>query len=113
MKTIEQKHQELYSKIPKFECKEGCADCCGPVPFSKWEWDQVEDKRKGTGLNCPYAVNGRCDIYEKRPLVCRLYGTIKRLKCPHGFRPEAFLSKKAENKIAIAYMRLMREASKQ
>lgn len=111
MRTMEQKHLDLYEKIPKFECKEGCAECCGPVPFTKWEWEQVEDKRKATSLDCPYAVSGRCDIYDKRPLICRLYGAVRKMKCPHGCKPEAFLSKKAENKISEAYFRLMMEKS--
>ena len=108
MRTTEQKHLDLYAKIPEFECKEGCTDCCGPVPFTGWEWERIEDKRKGIGITCPYAVNGRCDIYEQRPLVCRLYGTARKLKCPYGCKPEAFLSKKAETKVMEAYYRLMK-----
>jgi Fe-S-cluster containining protein len=108
-KTTEQKHLDLYAQIPSFECKKGCCDCCGPVPFSKWEWEQVEDKRKATSLDCPYAVNGRCDIYEQRPLICRLYGTVQKMKCPYGCKPEAYLSKESEIKIMEQYLCLMRE----
>ncbi|UWG96806.1 YkgJ family cysteine cluster protein [Dehalobacter sp. DCM] len=109
MKTIEQRHLELYEKIPKFECKEGCVGCCGPIPFTKWEWERIEDKRKATELNCPYAIKGRCNIYEKRPLICRLYGAVRKMKCPYGCQPESFLSKKAEKKIVEAYFKLMKE----
>ena len=87
-------HQQLYDKIPSFKCKPGCTDCCGPVPFSKWEWDRVSDKRHATPehikiLTCPYAVNGRCEIYEQRPLICRLFGAVDAplMTCPHGCGP--------------------------
>lgn len=66
-------HERLYARIPSFKCKEGCTDCCGPVPFSEWEWSRIKDKRKMdlATLICPYAVAGRCEIYEQRPLICR------------------------------------------
>jgi len=85
----------LYRKIPSFECKEGCTDCCGPVPFKKAEWGRVEDKRYGgDDLICPYAVGGRCEIYDVRPFMCRLFGTVDdyRLRCPHGCGPDVLMS---------------------
>jgi uncharacterized protein len=105
--NIAEKHQQLYDRIPKFECKKNCTDCCGPVPFSKWEWSRVKDKRKGTGLTCPYAVNGRCEIYDKRPLICRLFGTVEDLRCPHGQRPKKLLTKEEAYEILIEYSELI------
>lgn len=104
---VEKAHKRLYERIPRFECQPGCTDCCGPVPFSKWEWDQVEDKRTATGVSCPYSQNGKCDIYAQRPLMCRLYGTVKgELECPHGCRPEKFLSPEEAREIVGSYIQI-------
>lgn len=95
--------ETLYSKIPGFACKPGCTDCCGPVPFSKLEWDRVQEKRMGKGMDCPYANTASgCDVYDQRPLICRLFGAVEdeRLECPHGCGPEVRLSE-AEGRILV------------
>jgi len=82
--------EKIYPKIPAMICKSGCTDCCGPVPWSKSEWDSVEDKREvGDDLHCPYAKHGICDIYAQRPLICRLFGVVDHpaMTCPHGLGP--------------------------
>lgn len=83
-------HARLYKKIPAFECIEGCTDCCGPVPWTGFELARAgldappperEDRR------CPFSLAGRCDIHDRRPFMCRLFGTVEDLKCPHGRGP--------------------------
>jgi len=42
-------------------------------------------------MHCPY-INGRgrCDVYEDRPIMCRIFGTApanQKLRCPHGCAP--------------------------
>lgn len=102
--------KKLYRQIPTFQCIEGCTDCCGPVPFSRLEWDQIGDKRIATTLDCPYANNG-CDIYEQRPLICRIFGASneKRLQCPHGCRPENPLSTRQTSLLMKRYLDLERD----
>lgn len=111
-------HKKLYDKIHFFKCKEGCQDCCGPVPFSKWEWDRVTDKRKPTeeqkkNLTCPYAVGGRCEIYDKRPLICRLFGAVDDplMTCPHGCGPKKKLTKAQGAEIRAEYIELMKKCA--
>ena len=104
-----EKHEALYHQIPSFQCKPGCTDCCGPIPFSKHEWDKVKNKRKTKSTSCPYIANGKCSIYQDRPLMCRLYGTTAGLACPHGCRPMALLSKGQTDKIMSEYIDLVRE----
>lgn len=108
MRLVKGIHERLYARIPSFECKKGCTDCCGPVPFSKWEWERIQDKRTATSLTCPYAVGGRCEIYEQRPLLCRLFGTVddERLTCPHGCGPTRKLSGAEAEEIMLEYMRI-------
>lgn len=97
--------RKLYKQIPAFECREGCTDCCGIVPFTGLELSQAKDVRKATGIHCPYAVGGRCEIYENRPMICRLFGASeeKRLQCPHGCRPETQLTKAQTDDLMQAY----------
>src|SRR2546429_6087610 len=32
--------------------------------------------------------NGRCTVYEVRPMICRLWGMVEGMQCPHGCVPE-------------------------
>jgi len=79
----------------------GCGECCGPVPISlgivesNKDLMQHYDGRMAPlrgGLLVPlsddmYCVfldreTKRCLIYDRRPDVCRLQGTIRDLPCP-------------------------------
>lgn len=93
----------LRKQIPSFLCLKGCTECCGLIFFSSWEWDQVKDKKMVTNITCPYASNKGCDIYEQRPIICRLFGTVPKLKCPYGCGPFKLLSKKKEIEIMALY----------
>ena len=95
--------------IPTFDCVPGCTDCCGPVPFSRWEWDQVKDKRVAVCIDCPYSAADNCAIYEDRPMMCRLFGAVDdpRLTCPHGAGPAVKLTAEQGSAIASAYAKLV------
>jgi Fe-S-cluster containining protein len=109
---------DLYVKLPAFECRPGCSDCCGPVPWSREEHERIaawlaERGRpllKATSLACPYVdEQNRCSIYPVRPLICRAYGTFKRLRCPHGCRPRQFVDSKDERRLMKRYLTLVAE----
>jgi Fe-S-cluster containining protein len=34
--------------------------------------------------DCPALVDGRCSVYEDRPLICRLWGAVESMPCVHG-----------------------------
>lgn len=36
---------------------------------------------------CTRLVAGRCASYEDRPMVCRLWGSVPEMPCPHGCKP--------------------------
>jgi hypothetical protein len=39
-------------------------------------------------FTCPALTDaGQCSIYEKRPMICRIYYADKDRPCPHGCRP--------------------------
>lgn len=101
-------HRQLYAKIPQFRCIEGCTDCCGPVPWSRYELEmaglsapppELQDKQ------CPFGLKGGCDIHERRPLMCRLFGTVEDLRCPHGRGPLRLLSVEEGHAIVRRYKR--------
>ena len=83
-------HQRLYGAIPSFECIEGCTDCCGPVPWSVHELKQAglaEPPAERADHACVFSLVGHCGIHERRPLMCRLYGAVEDMRCPHGRGP--------------------------
>ena len=78
------------------------ACCCYNIPFEKWELERFADKivnpvlftmPLGIGTvaftnedpaknKCPFLrADYKCNIYECRPEVCRLFGTIDKMKC--------------------------------
>ena len=97
-------------KIPKFECRKGCHDCCGLVPFTRAERDRAAAARPleqwveiAEGwvpaaaldtLRCPFLGKNGCAIYEDRPTVCRLFGAVHHplMECPHGCGPKRKLT---------------------
>jgi len=100
--------EDLYQQIPVFQCLPGCTACCGPVPFTKEEWERVEDKRTTSGLTCPYANEAGCAIYENRPFMCRLFGTTESLRCPLGCGPIVLLTADEARKLSQEYIQMCR-----
>ena len=100
--------EELYATLPKIECQRKCNAACGPVVFASVEIANVQ----AAGHKLPVAQNhlihgsmtcsalksGGCSIYEQRPGICRLYGLTKLLECPHGCKPERWLSEAESRK---------------
>lgn len=100
----------IRKQIPSFQCKPGCHDCCNDlIIFSPWEWGQIKDKRIATDVQCPYLGAGGCEIYEQRPIICRLFGAIRRqgLTCDHGCGPSKPLSASKEIELCLMYTRLL------
>ena len=95
----------LYEELPTLECKRLCQECCGPVFAS-----EREIKRTGTtpeplgkAMECPLLKDGQCSIYAKRPMLCRLWGLVKKMRCPHGCEPSRWLT----DQEAKHYLRLI------
>jgi Fe-S-cluster containining protein len=106
--------QEIYDEIPDIECKGECHESCGPIAYSDAEANRIEQ----SGESPPEPVSGshrcdkliplvkKCSIYEDRPLICRLFGVVEGMKCPHGCKPEGgYLSD-------VRAFQLMRKAEK-
>jgi len=99
--------REIYDSIPSPGCKGLCVAECSTVPIFAFELEQLEaatgrklptmpagDEIGGLllgdeiGKPCPLLVMGQCSVYEHRPLICRAFGSVEGLLCPHGCRPE-------------------------
>ena len=97
------------SRIPEFTCVAGCHDCCGPIMDSTEEMSHlpsVADAKRETALakwDCPHLGVAGCEVYDERPLICRLFGTTTRLKCPHGRQPESMIDVEIETKIEMYF----------
>lgn len=110
MLNISQKVRFFRRRIPSFECIPGCHDCCGPVTTSSYEISALPIKSEAehdaalTNLSCPYLGSGGCEVYDDRPLICRLFGTTPRLPCPHGRHPTEMLDSLIEADIQVFFL---------
>jgi len=107
LRKHEKEIEKLRALIPQFpSCIDGCTDCCGHVHWSEWEWQQVMDNGLLATVNpnpfaCPFSAKGNCDVYEHRPIVCRLFGQIddEKMLCPHGIRPVKLMAPRLVDRI--------------
>lgn len=95
----------LRDRIPTFECKPGCHDCCGPVTTSSEEMSRLPVKTDAehdaalNEFNCVHLGPKGCTVYDERPLICRLFGTTPNMPCPNSCRPQEMIDIKVENQI--------------
>lgn len=99
----------IYAEVPKIACKGKCQHSCGPIMASAREAEYFESKSgkkfpdpikimettlaTGAAMECPYLNPlGQCDVYRSRPLICRLWGVVPAMRCPHGCVPERMLT---------------------
>jgi Fe-S-cluster containining protein len=95
----------LRERIPTFACVPGCHDCCGPVTTSSEEMSRLPVKSDAehdaalNEFNCVHLGPNGCQVYDERPLICRLFGTTPRMPCPNGRRPEEMIEPQVERQI--------------
>lgn len=108
----------IYSQVPEVNCKGLCQQACGPIGCSGIEAVALQDAGHALprtvnhptqgALTCSHlSPEGRCRIYEQRPLVCRLFGATPAMRCPHGCRPQRFLQEGESREL----LRVLKEAS--
>ena len=116
--------EEIYARIPKIECQRKCQAACGLVCAT----GRIEDERllRQTGekfgetffatrpflgvpwveanhVHCDFlTLSGDCEFYPLRPLMCRLFGVIRELECPHGCKPERWLTDAEKMELILA-----------
>lgn len=87
--------------IPEHTKCINCGECCGSlIPISKTEDKVIEEyvsnmdiftkqrlrTQKRDSMTCQFRDNLKrnCAIYPARPIICKLFGVTKDLKCPQG-----------------------------
>jgi hypothetical protein len=101
----EQTLSALRERIPTFRCIVGCHDCCGPVTASSIEAARLpvrtlaEHAAALDAFDCVHLGPHGCQVYDERPLICRLFGTTPRLPCPNGRRPVYLIDTRTEEEI--------------
>lgn len=90
---------ELYASLPTIPCKRLCQHSCGPVipdaclPVERLKFAVLPIiKTVADDLTCGAILGGSCSIHRERPLICRLYGCVEALRCPHGCEPTFWLT---------------------
>ena len=101
---------KIYANLPHLQCKGLCIDQCSVAPCVPAEADHLMERYgyiplpvgiEGKGLICAkLSEEGKCSIYEDRPLICRMYGLVRAMKCPHGCIPHGgFMSYRKGQKL--------------
>lgn len=90
----------IYASLPTLTCQRKCQAVCGPInppPVERMRILRRTRQSVGTsevgGTVCRLLeADGRCAVYEDRPMICRLVGLTHETACPHGCKPERWLS---------------------
>lgn len=108
----------VWARIPDVNCKGHCTDSCGPIDASIAErrllrergirlkaapWIEIGadmpggvDEMPASALAavkpCPALVDGRCSVYDVRPVICRLWGAVRKMPCEWGCQPDRYLT---------------------
>lgn len=101
----------IYRRIPEIACQRKCQEACGPILMSAAEWQRIKEHGpvpRMVGMSCPILVNNNsaCGRYTLRPAICRLWGAVKRMRCPWGCKPKRWLSDDEAGEILVAVQRL-------
>jgi hypothetical protein len=87
--TADDELDGAYAQIPRVDCRGRCQQECtnvdvGPAEAARLRQGGHRVPRRWQAP-CPLlGDDGRCEAYELRPVVCRLWGACQALPCPHG-----------------------------
>jgi Fe-S-cluster containining protein len=89
---------EVYAELPSIECRGQCHDSCCNIDMTGAERRRIVQVAGLTiprrtihdpVATCPaLSVLKRCAVYEVRPLICRLWGLTRVMRCSYGCVPE-------------------------
>lgn len=92
--------EQLYAQIPDVNCRGVCQAACGPIGMGDAEHARLSrpglpviprsDRTPAEHIpaSCPaLTALGRCGVYQIRPMVCRIWGAVRSMRCPFGCVP--------------------------
>ena len=87
--------EALWGEIPDANCRGLCSASCGPIGAGTAERARIlarhglaiGDVTKPLPMVCPALAGDRCTVYSDRPTLCRIFGSVEDLPCPHGCQP--------------------------
>jgi hypothetical protein len=95
--------EEIYARLPQIECKGLCHHECTYIALSDLEAERITDKIKRLPV---FGSLEPCELYDVRPLICRLYGLEESMVCPHGCVPSKMLTEAEGNALLSEVGRL-------
>ena len=105
-----EKLDKIYKKLPKLNCKGLCTESCSLIKVGELERKRIKEflgndpfipqedflqtimSMKKEEWACKLLKDGKCTVYNIRPLICRLFGLVKKMECPFGCVPERWLT---------------------
>lgn len=85
--------------LPTLVCQRKCQESCGPIAATPRERLHILRTHHRvlapdhTGRRCRLlTTDGACSVYADRPMICRLYGLVESMRCPHGCEPSRWLT---------------------
>lgn len=94
--------QAIYDELPAVQCKGRCADACTVIDATELERAVIAEAGHALGPRIPHRIHlqmieagnhqrcpnlgpvNNCLVYERRPLVCRSFGSWRTSACEHG-----------------------------
>lgn len=86
---------EINGALPSFACAGLCQASCGAIRVHEAEQARLPRAMTyGPDLRCTFLdrATGQCAVYAVRPTICRLFGVVPSMRCPHGCVSERWLS---------------------
>ena len=97
------KLEAIYASVPSIDCKGLCHDQCTLIPMTPIEAGRMSLPTVAPeSIACPILKDGRCSQYRNRPLICRLFGVVEGMPCPHGCAAERVLSDRESHRLIAA-----------
>jgi hypothetical protein len=91
---------ELYAQVPSIPACDGrCWVSCGPIEMFDRERQRIRERgvkisdadvamQSVDTFYCEALKDGRCMVYDIRPMICRIWGAVEDMPCPFGCVPE-------------------------
>src|SRR5205823_10623376 len=89
----------LYAQLPRVQCRGLCATACTRIPLTELEAARLraasptrQAPQTTPEGRCIYLnARDRCTQDNDRPLICRAYGVVNAMSCPHGCEPDRWM----------------------